>query len=128
MPTNRPVDPKERLFDTIGINAMKRCQALAEKNHGMIYPHGDRAARSLLDMNQSELATRANLGVATVKRIEASNESMHVTVQTLLRLQRALEIAGIIFIPEDETGGPGVRLKKPSKKSADKSRFARRRD
>ena len=51
--------------------------------------------------------------MATVKRIEGSEESLRVTVETLLRLQRALETAGIIFIDQDGSNGPGVRLKKP---------------
>jgi transcriptional regulator with XRE-family HTH domain len=81
----------------------------------MIQPDQIRAARSLLGINQSELARRAKVGVATVKRVEGSEESLRVTVDTLLRLQRALEAAGIAFIPEDDANGPGVRLKKPRK-------------
>lgn len=92
----------------------------------MIHPEQIRAARSLLDMNQSELAERANVGVATVKRIEASSDALRVTVETLLRLQRALEIAGVMFIPEDESGGPGVRLKKARQQATGKNKIGRR--
>gem|GEM_PF-6397434 len=33
-------------------------------------------------------------------------------MESLLRLREALEEAGVEFIPADEAGGPGVRLKK----------------
>jgi len=70
-----------------------------------------RAARGLLAISQSELAESAAVGVATIRRIEASSGELKVTVQTLLRLQRALESAGVVFIDHDEKLGPGVRLK-----------------
>ena len=79
----------------------------------MIYPSQIRAARGLVGISQTELATRAGLGLATVKRIESSVEDLRVTVQTLLRIQRALEAAGILFIDQDDEHGPGVRLRKP---------------
>ena len=78
----------------------------------MIEPSQIRAARGLLDMNQTELAQRAKVGVATVKRIEGSTEELRVLVETLQRIQRALEAAGVVFIEQDEKYGPGVRLKK----------------
>lgn len=77
----------------------------------MIDPNQIRAARGLLNISQTELSERAGIGVATVKRIESSTEDLRVTVLTLLRIQKALESAGIIFIAEDDTGGPGVRLR-----------------
>ena len=73
-----------------------------------------RAARGLLGINQTDLARRAKVGVATVKRVEGSDESLRVTVETLLRLQRALEAAGILFVPQDDAHGPCVRFKKRS--------------
>lgn len=79
----------------------------------MIYPAQIRAARGLLAISQTELSQRAKVGIATVKRIERTNEDLRVTVETLLRIQRALESAGIIFIDQDDTNGPGVRLKRP---------------
>ena len=79
----------------------------------MIYPAQIRAARGLLAISQTELSQRAKVGIATVKRIERTNEDLRVTVETLLRIQRALESAGIIFIDQDDTIGPGFRLKRP---------------
>ena len=72
-----------------------------------------RAARALLAMSQQDLATRAVVGLNTVKRIEAALDEPTGTIQTLLRIKRALEQAGILFIDQDEERGPGVRLRTP---------------
>ena len=79
----------------------------------MIYASQIRAARGLLDISQTELSKRAGISVATVKRIEASTDNLRMTVQTLLRIQAALEAAGVVFIEGDKQHGPGVRLRKP---------------
>ncbi len=78
----------------------------------MIHPSQIRAARGLLNISQTELSKRAGLGVATVKRIESSTDDLRVTVQTLLRIQRALEADGVVFIDRDKEHGPGVRLRR----------------
>ena len=80
----------------------------------MIYPKQVRAARSLLGISQTDLADRANVGVATVKRIEGTVGELRVTVEALIRVQRALEADGIVFIDSDETLGRGVRFRDPS--------------
>ena len=77
----------------------------------MIYPSQVRAARGLLGISQTDLSRRAGVGLATVKRIERTSEELHVTLQTLLRIRKALEAAGVIFIDQDEERGPGVRLR-----------------
>ncbi len=79
----------------------------------MIYASQIRAARGLLDISQSELSRRAGVSLATVKRVEASTEKLTMTVETLLRIQAALEAAGVVFIEGDKHHGPGVRLRKP---------------
>ena len=79
----------------------------------MIYASQIRAARGILDISQTELSKRAGISVATVKRIEASTDNLRMTVQTLLRIQAALEAAGVVFIEGDKQHGPGVRLRKP---------------
>ena len=79
----------------------------------MIYPVQVRAARSLLGLSQEELASRASIGVVTVKRLEASGVVIRGTAQTMAQIQRALEREGIIFIDQDEQNGPGVRLRRP---------------
>lgn len=75
-----------------------------------------RAARGLLGWSQSELAARAGLSLPTVKRIEA-NFGPRVSDDARLKLQRAIETAGIEFI--DENGGRrGVRFRKSSRRRA----------
>ena len=71
-----------------------------------------RAARSLLGWSQTDLAKRARVGEMTVKRFEAKLNSASGTVESLLRMQAALEAAGIIFVSADKHGGIGVRLSK----------------
>lgn len=70
-----------------------------------------RAARALVGLSQRELASLARLGLATVKRIEVSTE-LRGAADTNWKMQTALEEAGVEFIPEDDTKGPGVRLKR----------------
>jgi transcriptional regulator with XRE-family HTH domain len=78
----------------------------------MIFPVQIRAARVLIGMSQSELAERASISVATVKRIEAAREELSGTISTIASIQRALEQEGVIFIDQDQRSGPGVRLRK----------------
>ena len=73
-----------------------------------------RAARGLLGWSQSDLAKQAAMSLPTVKRLEGSY-GPHVSDGAQLRLKRALEAGGVEFIDENG-GGPGVRLRKPSRK------------
>jgi transcriptional regulator with XRE-family HTH domain len=86
----------------------------------VIVPAQIRAARALLGLGQLQLSELADLGITTVKRIELS-EGPSGSVRTLLKIQAALEKAGVEFIPGDESKGPGVRLKR-----ADKGKSGRR--
>ena len=76
-----------------------------------------KAARALLGLSQMQLSKMASLSIATVKRIEATPE-IRGAAETLWKLQTALEKAGVVFIPADQAGGPGVRLREgPSSKA-----------
>jgi transcriptional regulator with XRE-family HTH domain len=65
-------------------------------------------ARVALGWSALKLAQTAEVGVATVNRFEAGS-SVPIPA-TLSAIQRALEAAGVEFIPENG-GGAGVRLK-----------------
>ena len=69
-----------------------------------------RAARALLDLSQADLSALASISSTTIKRLEATPE-VRGAAETLWKIQKALEAAGVEFIPGDEAKGPGVRLK-----------------
>jgi transcriptional regulator with XRE-family HTH domain len=77
---------------------------------GMILPAQLRAARALLDWTRDDLADKS--GVAAVTAIGFEHGRTDPKISTLYKWRRALEAAGVTFIEETETDGPGVRLKK----------------
>ena len=83
----------------------------------MIGPAQIRAARALLNINQSVLSQWASINVATLKRIESAPD-IRGTANTIRKIQRALEGAGVEFIPEDAGKGPGVRLRQVQDKKS----------
>jgi transcriptional regulator with XRE-family HTH domain len=79
----------------------------------MIFPLQISAARVLLGLSQLELARLASVSIGTVKRIEAERDQLAGTMRTISKIQRALESAGVIFIEQNGSQGPGVRLRDP---------------
>ena len=75
-----------------------------------------RAARALLGWRQEDVAQAAKVGVATIRRIESQEGPLTGYISTLLKIQTALEQAGVHFIDDDETGGFGVRMAKRKRK------------
>jgi transcriptional regulator with XRE-family HTH domain len=75
-------------------------------------PSQCRGARALLDMTQPQLANGAQVGLSTV--VDFERERRSVSKEAIEKMQKALEAAGIEFI-EENGGGPGVRLRKPTK-------------
>ncbi|MBQ4824148.1 helix-turn-helix transcriptional regulator [Leisingera sp. HS039] len=67
------------------------------------------AARALRGWSQSQLAEAAGVSVPTVKRAEGSGK-ISASGAAIQAIQRALEAAGVEFIPENG-GGAGVRLR-----------------
>ena len=67
-----------------------------------------RAARALLRWSARELAEKAGVHVTTVQRMECGDGPVRGTLQTLAKIQNALEDAGVEFTARN--GGPGVRL------------------
>jgi len=70
-----------------------------------------RAARALTGMSTDDLATRAGVGWATIKRFEATEGVPPSRGGTLEKVKSALEAAGIEFIGDPLTS-PGVRLRR----------------
>jgi transcriptional regulator with XRE-family HTH domain len=75
----------------------------------MRYSSQVRAARALLGWSQSKLARVAGVGLATLQRIEQREGVVKGNFSTVLKIQKALEKAGILFT-DDEAGEIGVRL------------------
>jgi transcriptional regulator with XRE-family HTH domain len=68
-----------------------------------------RAARSLLDWTQTDLAAAAKIAVPTVKRFETGVRTPIPVIMAAIRC--ALEDAGVEFIPAKSGKGVGVRLR-----------------
>lgn len=68
-----------------------------------------RAARSLLDWTQADLATAAEVALPTIKRYETGTRTPIPIIMAAIR--RALEDAGVEFIPAKNGKGVGVRLR-----------------
>jgi transcriptional regulator with XRE-family HTH domain len=80
----------------------------------MRYSSQVRAARALLGWSQGKLARAAGVGLATLQRIEQSEGLVKGNFTTVLKIQKALEQAGIHFT-DDEAGEIGVRLQTGSR-------------
>ena len=87
----------------------------------MIVSEQIRAARALLGISQNDLADRAAVGVATIRRLEAGRGTALGHARTLWKIQFALEDAGVKFLEETNSTGPGVRLSRPKNKKKFKS-------
>lgn len=76
----------------------------------MISAEQIRAARALVHITAKELAGRAGVGVATIRRYELMQGVPSGNARSIEAIQKALEALGVQFIgtPDD---GPGVRLK-----------------
>ncbi len=59
-----------------------------------------RAGRALLRIEQEELARRAHVSAATIRRLESPEGAERVAAGTILAIRRALEEAGFEFVPD----------------------------
>jgi transcriptional regulator with XRE-family HTH domain len=83
----------------------------------MITSQQMRAARMLLGLDQRQMAQLAGLSLPTIQRMESSDGQVRGVVDTLVKVIRALEGAGIELLGENapSTGvGRGVRLRATS--------------
>ena len=78
-----------------------------------------RMARTALGWGVRDLARKAGVSPTTVTRFENGADAR---VDTLSQMQDVLERAGIIFVPADEHGGPGVRLRERRRHLSGESR------
>ncbi|TXN34152.1 transcriptional regulator [Methylobacterium sp. WL30] len=69
-----------------------------------------RAARAFLRWTAQEVADASRLGVATVRRAELQDGPLSITAANAEAIRRALEAAGLEFIPENG-GGAGIRFR-----------------
>ncbi|MEO6013916.1 MAG: helix-turn-helix transcriptional regulator [Devosia sp.] len=73
-----------------------------------------RAARALLEWSQGDLVEKTSLSLTTVRRMEAADVGPgRSSAENVATVERALEAAGVQFIPENG-GGAGVRMAKRS--------------
>lgn len=68
-----------------------------------------RMARAALKFSVRQLAEKSGIADSTILRFETGRGAILAT--NLGRLQTTLEDAGVVFIPADTQGGPGVRLR-----------------
>ncbi len=70
-----------------------------------------RAARALLRWSAHKLADESGVSWKTIQRMEASEGVPSATARNIEKIRKTLDVAGVIFIDEDDEG-PGVRLRK----------------
>jgi transcriptional regulator with XRE-family HTH domain len=86
---------------------VKRIHPMSDKT--LITARQCRAARAFLDLSREDLSRLAEVSVSTIADFELGRREPYE--RTLRDVQQALETAGVIFIPSDNTAGPGVRLR-----------------
>ena len=69
-----------------------------------------RAARALVRWEQKDLAEASGVSLPTIKRLEAKPGDLGAHGPTIAAISRALESAGLEFIPENG-GGAGIRFR-----------------
>jgi len=69
-----------------------------------------RAARGLLRWSARELAEKSGVSLPTIQRMESAEGVPSASAKSVDAIQRAMERAGVEFIPENG-GGDGVRFR-----------------
>ena len=76
----------------------------------MITAEQIRGARAMLRWSAKQLSEKSGVSLPTVQRMEGERGPLRSSAGNVLKVQQALEDAGVIFIDAAEEG-PGVRLK-----------------
>lgn len=71
-----------------------------------------RMARVALHWKIDDLAEKTGVPWARLQKVERGNGVPDVPPETMAALRRVFEDAGIVFIPESESAGPGVAVGK----------------
>jgi transcriptional regulator with XRE-family HTH domain len=69
-----------------------------------------RAARALIGWSQAKLAETAGVPIATINAFEGGPHDS-IANEAVDKVRAALEAAGVVFLPKDDGGGIGVRLR-----------------
>jgi transcriptional regulator with XRE-family HTH domain len=70
-----------------------------------------RAARALIEWSQAKLAETAGVPVSTIDKFETGAPDRFANEAAADKMRTALEAAGVVFLPKDDGGGIGVRLR-----------------
>src|SRR6476620_12323517 len=71
-----------------------------------------RAGRALLKWSAMQLSEQCGVSYAAIQRAEAGEGLPNMQVRNLAAIKRALEDGGVVFLDDNDGGGPGVRLKR----------------
>ena len=69
----------------------------------------------MLRWSAKKLSEMSRVSLPTIQRMEGARGLLRSSVESVMKIEQALEDAGIAFIDEDENLGPGVRLRKSEK-------------
>ncbi|MEH2549270.1 putative transcriptional regulator [Bradyrhizobium sp. AZCC 2262] len=70
----------------------------------LVWARQIKAARSLIGWEQFQLATKASVGIATIRRLERMSGPINAHFETVEKIRRTLEEAGIEFVGEPSPG------------------------
>lgn len=72
-----------------------------------------RMARAALGWTVADLSKASGISPSAIMRAETASGVPVMKAPNLFKLQRTLEVGGIVFIDATETVGAGVRFKQP---------------
>jgi transcriptional regulator with XRE-family HTH domain len=69
-----------------------------------------RAARALIGWSQAKLAETSGVPVSAINQFETGSPGQFAE-EALDKIRAALEAVGVVFLPKDDGGGIGVRMR-----------------